>query len=103
MTYNVIITEKSQEQLDNIISYCVNVLRNKQAAKSILSDVEQAYCRLEQFANVFPLCQDEYLNFKEYRKINLLKHDYVIIYKIVDKNVIILGIFHMLEDYYHKL
>ena len=103
MRYKIVITEHADKQLDNILSYIVYRLKNHQAAEAVLIDVEQAYRILEENAESFAICEDPYLSSKEYRKISLQKHNYVIIYQVHEGVVYINGIFHMLEAYREKL
>lgn len=103
MNYNVIITERANQQLDNIIHYIVYKLKNKQAAASVLDDVLKAYNKLESVAGALALCEDPYLSGKGYRKLALDKHDYILLYQIEENTVYVNGIFHMLENYRDKL
>lgn len=103
MLYNVIITERADMQLDNIIRYIVYKLKNKQAASAVLDDVMQAYDELEKIAGSISICEDPYLAVKGYHKLALKKHDYVILFQIEENTVYVNGIFHMLENYRDKL
>lgn len=103
MTYKLIISEYTDYQIDCIFHYISVRLNNKLAAKSVLSDIENAYDILTLNAESFSLCTDSYLREKEYHKLSLQHHDYVIIYRIDGNNVFISGIFHMLENYRNKL
>ena len=55
------------------------------------------------YAESFAFCEDPYLHSKEYRKLSLEKHDYILIYRIVLDTVYIIGFFHMKENYHVKL
>ncbi len=103
MDYKLIITKTAEDQIDNIVGYVAKVLNNVTAAKSILSDIELAYTKLENSAEIFPYCNDSYLEGRGYRKINLKRHDYVIIYRVEETRVYILGVFHMKENYGSKI
>ena len=54
-------------------------------------------------ADSFAYCNDTYLADRGYRKIMLSSHDYLILYRVVDDEVQIAGVFHMLQNYAHKL
>ncbi len=99
MGFNLIITERAQEQIDSIIEYVMLRLSNPLAASAILDDIDYAYDMLERTANSFGLSNDPYLAAKGYHTLILKKHDYVILYRIDGENVIISGVFHMLENY----
>ena len=103
MIYKVIISNHATLQLDNIIRYVLQKLENKRAAQEIMAGIESAFRKLERHAEVFALCDDQYLSDKGYRKYILEKHNYVIIYKIENEEVLIAGIFHMKENYADKL
>ena len=47
MHYKLIISERAELHIDNILDYVVNTLKNPGAARAILSDIEEAYNRLE--------------------------------------------------------
>lgn len=72
MHYKLIISERAEMHIDNILDYSVNVLKNPGAARG-------------------------------YRKIMLSSHAYLILYRVVDDEVQIAGVFHMLQTYAHKL
>ena len=103
MQYKLIISERAEMHIDNILDYAVNVLKNPGAARAIIADIEEAYSRLEYMADSFAYCNDTYLADRGYRKISLSSHDYLILYRVVDDEVQIAGVFHMLQNYAHKL
>lgn len=103
MTYKVIVTERAEAHLDNIINHVLFRFSNKEAAINILDDVQRTYEKLEYVAGAMKLCDDPYLASKGYRKIALESHNYVLLYQIHAEAVSVNGIFHMLEDYRDKL
>lgn len=103
MGYKLIISERAERHIDNIIDYVVDTLKNPGAAKAILSDIEEAYDKLEYMADVLGFCNDYYLAERGYRKIFLSNHDYLIIYRIEGDEARISGVFHMREEYANKL
>lgn len=64
MTYNVCVTERADELLDNILHYLIYKLKNEQAAKHLLDEIEHIYGRLEENPLQFPICRDIYLGKK---------------------------------------
>ncbi len=102
MGFSLIISHSAEAKIDSIIRYIAIELSNPTAARNVLNDIEKAYVKLENSADVFPLCYDPVLFERGYHKYILPKHDYVIIYSIRDNTVFISGIFHMLEDYANK-
>ena len=103
MGYKVIVTERAETQLDNIINHILFRFSNREAAINILKDVQKTYEKLKYVAEAIQLCDDPYLASKGYRKIALESHNYVTLYQIRDETVSVNGIFHMLEDYQNKL
>lgn len=103
MAYRLEIPERTERQIDGCIGYIADVLNNPSAAEAVLTDIEHAWGRLEQFPESFGLCDDPYLEAKEYRKLPLQKHDYIFIYRIDGNTVYVAGLFHMLENYRDKL
>lgn len=103
MTYNVIVTQAAEDQLDAILDHVLRQFKNKQAARAILRDVEKTYEKLTYMADTLAFCNDPYLVAKKYRKCILETHNYLLLYQIQGNNVYINGIFHMLEDYPSKL
>ena len=103
MHYKLTISERAESHIDNILDYVVNVLKNPGAARAIIADIEEAYSRLEYMAESFRYCNDSYLAGRGYRKIMLSSHAYLILYRVVDDEVQIAGVFHMLENYARKL
>lgn len=103
MAYKLVISKNANENIDNIIDYVVNNLYDLQAARLILDDIETAYKKLEDSAEIYALCNDSYLASKGYRKLLLDKHNYVILYQLVNNEVRIGGVFHTRENYVNKL
>lgn len=103
MVYKLIISERVERHIDNIIDYVANTLKNPGAAKAILLDIEEAYDKLEYMTDALSFCNDQYLAKRGYRKIILPSHDYLIIYRIEGDEVRISGVFHMREEYANKL
>lgn len=103
MAYNLIVTERADELLDNMLHYLIYRLKNKQAAKHLLDEVERIYVRLEENPLQFPLCRDRYLAERGYYEAVTEQMNYVIIFSINANGVTIVGIFHQLENYYNKL
>lgn len=103
MAYKLIISSEADDQLDNIIFYIVNKLKNPEAAGEILDEIFDLYKTIEKFPESFPMCSDPYLAKKGYRKCILAHHDYVILYLMDEMHIKISGIFHARENYIKKL
>ena len=99
MVYKVIITPPAQHRLDMYVGYTLVKLKNRQAAKAILEDAKSTKKRLSEIADSLKLCDNPILKKHGYRKINFLKHDFFMVYRIEDNKVIVDGMFHKLQDY----
>ena len=99
MIYKLITTDEMNALLNQRIEYLTNVRKNKSAAEHLLSEVEKIYINLEQNPWIYRESQDPYMQAFHYREAKISHMDYLIIYKIVEQNVYLLGIFHSLENY----
>lgn len=103
MDYRLIITEKAEDLLDGLINYLLFRLKNEMAAIHLLDNVDKIYVRLEENPYQFPESKDEYLKRFGYREAVLGDMDYVVVFRIEDHEVFIVGFFHQLEDYRRKM
>lgn len=103
MVYKLIVTERAEEQLDESLYYLIYRLKNNIAAKHLLTCVEKVYDRLEDNPYQFPECRDTYLKSLKYREVIITDMPYLMIIKVVDSTVYVMGVFHQLEDYGNKL
>lgn len=103
MAYRLNITEHANDLLDNILYYLVSQLKNKQAAKHLMDEIDNVYNRLEENPLQFPPSRDTYLANKGYHEAVIGQMNYIIVFSIRADIVNILGIFHQLENYPKKL
>ena len=103
MVYRVIVTKRAEELIDKLVNYLLLKLKNKQAAFHLLDGIEKIYDRLEDNPLQFPICQDIYLESKGYREAIIPEMEYIIVFHVVNDEVIIMGAFHQLEKYQIKL
>lgn len=89
----------AKRRLDMYVYYTIETLKNRQAAKEILADAKATKNRLSQIAVSLKICDNPILAKNKYRKIKFLKHDFVMLYRIQDKTVLVDGMFHELQDY----
>lgn len=99
MVYKVIIMPPAKRRLDMYVYYTIETLGNKQAARAILADAKATAKRLSKVADSLKICDNPVLARHGYRKIRFEKHDFVMIYRIQDGQVIVDGMFHELQDY----
>jgi len=105
MAYELIITKRADELLDNLLYHIIFRLKNEQAASHLLNSIEKIYDRMIMNPFQFAVCRDNYLQMRGYREAVLPDMDYVLIYSVDREKAIIyvLGIFHVLESYGDKL
>ena len=103
MVYNLIITERAEELLDNLVYHLIYRLKNPQAARHLMDNISDVYDKLEENPYQFPDCRDAFLKSKGYREAVASDMNYIVIFRIEDNDVYILGVFHGLENYKAKL
>lgn len=103
MAYKLIISEKAEHDLDDIIAYIVEELCNEPAAANLLKEIECRYDMLEVNPHIYPICQQILLSVRGYRKVVI--NGYVLIIRIDEAAgiVYIERFFSRLEDYAEKL
>ncbi len=97
--YNVILTDTAKIQLQEILDYIFFELENAQAAYSVEQDMKETVRRLSHIAGSLKLCDDPDLRALEYRTVHLKWHKYFMLYKVVERRVYVVGIYHDLQDY----
>ena len=103
MAYNLVVTERAEELLDNILNYLVYQFKSGQAAMHLLDEMENLYGRLEENPLQFPLSRDTYLADRGYREAVTEQMYYAIVFRVKTNVVNIVGIFHQLENFRKKL
>ena len=103
MAYKLIITEKAEELLDNLIYHLIYRLKNTQAAAHLFDSIDRIYDRLEENPFQFSESRDVNLQRGGYQEAVLTDMDCVIIFRIEETSVYVTGIFHQLENYTKKV
>lgn len=103
MGYSLVITERADELLDEIVYYLLYQLKNQQAAEHLLTNIDRVYTRLQENPYQFPESRDRFLRQMNYREAILSEMKYVIFFRIENRTVYVIGIFHQLEDYPRKM
>ena len=57
MAYNLSVTERAEELLDNILHHLIYQFKSKQAVKHLLDEIEHIYNRLEENPLQFPIVE----------------------------------------------
>ena len=95
-TWNVIVTEDVQNDLDNYVYYLLAEKLNEQAARALLDDYDETVDILSGIAGSLRNLEDPELSM--YKKIRLQRHDYYLLFRIVDDYAIVDRMFHDLQD-----
>ena len=103
MDYELIISERADELTERLTSYLLNNLKNPGAAAHFLNELDSVYDRLIDNPYQFPDSPDKYLFLRGYREALLETMQYKVIYRIDHQQVLIVGVFHTLEDYRRKV
>jgi hypothetical protein len=81
------------------LNYIQYTLFNDQAANAVSLDALDTIEQLKSVAGSLKLCDNPKLKKRGYRKINFLRHDYVMLYKLVADTAYVNAIYHQLQDY----
>lgn len=103
MDYKLVITQRAEELLDQCLYYILYQLKNEQAAKYLLDEIDKRYDRFENNPYQFPDCRDNFLKSKGYKEAVVLDMNYIIIFRIEEETVYVHAIFHQLENYKEKM
>ena len=82
MVYKLIITDRAEELLDQLVNYILFKLKNEPAAKHLLDGVEQLYNRMEENPFQFADCRDSFLKSKGYKEAVVKDMDYILIFRV---------------------
>ena len=91
------------EDMDSIVEYLLFHLRNKQAACHFIDSIENGKFVLSNSAESFQLCLIPRLQSKGYRRLNLDKTQYFLLYRTENSIVFVDGIYHQFQDYENKI
>ena len=103
MAYNLIITDRADELIDERVNYLLNKFKNPQAATHLLDGISSIYDRLEDNPYQFLDSKDPYLMRRGYKEALVPEMEYRMVFRIDGDDVYIVGLFHYLEDYVPKV
>lgn len=103
MDYELIISDRADELIDRLTSYLLNNLKNREAASHFLEELDAIYDRLIDNPYQFAGSPDRFLLLRGYREALFETMQYKVLYRIEDCRVLIVGVFHTLEDYRRKI
>ncbi|MEG1013912.1 MAG: type II toxin-antitoxin system RelE/ParE family toxin [Clostridia bacterium] len=103
MVYKLQITNKAEQDLDDILGYIMTELSNMEAALHMADEVERHYNLLLKNPNLYEECQQPLLRTVHYRKVVI--GGYLMIYRVDNAaNIIYIErFFSDLQDYAAKL
>ena len=103
MAYNLIITDRADELIDDSVYYLIDKLKNPDAAKHLLNGIDKIYDRLEENPFQFPESPDNYLKSRSYREALVPEMSYRIVFRVEELDVYIVGLLHELENHKTKI
>ena len=102
-TYRVKVSPEAKADLRRYRDYLLNRKKSPQAAKNVVKDFYETAAVLETIATSLQEPDNEKLRFRKLKRINFLKHDYFLLYRIDGNVVSVTNMFHSLEDFENKL
>lgn len=93
MAYKVIITPPAKRRLDMYVYYTLETLKNRQAAKAILTDAKATAKKLAMVADSLQICDSPILAKYEYRKIRFEKHDFLMVLEFMKGRLLLMVCF----------
>lgn len=99
MSFKVELSELASTQYDKFLAYIYLVLKNPQAADSLMQDFDDTIRMLEKQAGYFGYCRSERLRRLGFHKVRFKRHQYLFVYRIRKEKVIVEGMYHELQDY----
>ena len=97
MTYKLEISDDAEQDVDDIMAYITQKLKNVQAARELYKAIKNTYSQIIENPFMFGLFLDESLNKKGYRR--AVVKNYLIAYRVVDESVYIVRVFYGARDY----
>lgn len=80
MAYRLIITERADELLEQLVNHILFKFKNEQAAKHLLDEIDSVYDRLEGNPYQFADCRDVFLKRKGYKEAIISDMNYILIF-----------------------
>jgi len=101
--YKVVVTADAKADLKRYRDYLINVKKSSQAAKNVVLDFRNTRKQLETVAGSLADPQSDALNERRLKRINFLKHDYFLLFRVDGNKVYVTNMFHQREDFENKL
>ena len=97
-SWKVLVSDDVLQDLDNFVYYLLVEKLNEQAANAVLEDYDETIDILATVAGRLKLLEDPEFAEKGYRKIRFQRHNYYLIYRIVEDSAVVYRMFHDLQD-----
>lgn len=99
MAYKISITVSAYNDINEILSYISDVLKNPIAAANLLDSIEKRYNEIALNPEMFSVCNDARLQSMGYRKVVI--NNYILFYKVdaQTKTVYIMRVIYARRDY----
>lgn len=97
--YEVRISPKAQEQLEQYVDYIQHTLFNEQAAMDLWQDAMETVAKLKTAAGSLQYCKTPLLAALRYRAIPFLRHRYVMLFRLEGRAVFVDAVYHQLQNY----
>ena len=101
--YHVIVTDDAKRDIRRYMKYLEKYKKNNQAAKNLAEDYRNTRKELEIIAGSLRDPDSDILKARKLKRLNFLRHDYFLLFRIEGRDVFITDIFHALEDFENKL
>lgn len=102
--YRVIVSPDAKEDLRRALAYIKKELKNPQAARNVMDDYIATRKTLSNTAASLKEPEpDSICGKRGLKRINFLRHNYFILFKLDGDDAIVTNIFHGTEDYEEKL
>lgn len=99
MNYKLFVTQDAYHDIDEIVSYIVNILKNPTAADTLLSEIEENFRAVVENPEMYAYCDDTKLRNDGYRKIPV--KNYILLYRVDgEENIVyIMRVIYGRRDY----
>ena len=101
--YKIVVTDDAKEDLKRYREYLFKKKHSPQSAKNLVLDFRETRKVLEDVAGSIKEPESEALVKRGLKRINLLKHNFFLLFRIEGSVAYVTDMFHELEDYENKL
>ena len=102
-TFKVKVSPEAKVDLHDRLAYLVNVKKNKQAAQNVMRDYQETRATLSRIAGSIKQPDSKKLQERGLKRINFIRHDYFMLFRIDGDVATVTNIFHSLEDFENTL